>query len=154
MSHKTKKIAGHPLTQFSQSAQRIHINGLASASNQADQHIDGEQPTHSAMGSSSHKSDRGLTLGGLWHEIIAELMHLEATTAYWALQAANPADIESQELRHLIDSEHSMKISGEVATEELMVCLQCSHQYYACGTITVAPCEVCQNHYFSVVASH
>jgi hypothetical protein len=154
MSHKTKNSAGHPLTRFSQSAQRIHINRLASASNQGDQHSDEQQSSHSAMVSSGHKSDRGLTLGGLWHEIIAELMHLEATTAYWALQAASPADIESQELQYLIDSEYSMKISGEVATEELMVCLQCSHQYYACGTITVAPCEVCQNHYFSVVASH
>jgi hypothetical protein len=91
---------------------------------------------------------------GFWHDIIAELMHLEATTAYWALQAANPTELDLQDFQVKIDPSRNIRIAGELASEELMICLECSHQYYARGTITVSPCDACGCQYFSMVSAH
>lgn len=136
------KSINHPLARFSKPARRIHADALVYEASEDDLQRNDQSPTG------------GLKRTGLWREIVSELMHLEATTVYWALQAANPADVGPQELQRLIDSERNVRACGEVATEELMECLQCSHQYYACGTITVEPCDVCQSHYFAVMTAN
>ncbi|GAA5316407.1 MAG: hypothetical protein AseanaTS_16110 [Candidatus Pelagadaptatus aseana] len=89
---------------------------------------------------------------GFWHELLSELMYLEATSAYWALQAANPADIDYQKLQRSLQSSQVIA-AGETASNEHLTCLQCFHHYFAQGTVELAPCQ-CGCQYFSVGQRH
>lgn len=79
--------------------------------------------------------------GGFWHELLSELMYLEATTAYWALQAANPADVSMQELQQLLQSDVSVRRSGQRVENEYLTCVECSHHYYVNGAMLLQPCD-------------
>lgn len=89
---------------------------------------------------------------GFWYELLSELMYLEATSAYWALQAANPADLDYQKLQRSLQSSQICS-AGETASNEQLTCLQCFRKYSVQGTVQVEPCE-CGCQYFSVGPHH
>lgn len=78
---------------------------------------------------------------GFWHELLSELMYLEATSAYRALQAANPADVKLQELNQLLLSDAVIRQAGERIEDEYLTCMDCSHHYYVNGEVKLEPCS-------------
>lgn len=106
-----------------------------------------DSPPHGAMpsGRISLDSDAALpqqdSTAGFWHELLSELMYLEATTAYWALQAANPADVKMQELNQILQSDTRILRSGQRADNQYLTCIECSHHYYVNGVEVLTPCD-------------
>ena len=84
----------------------------------------------------------------VWRELLSELIYLEAKGAYWALQAAVPADMDRDQLMRQLRADNRLREIGQVAMDEMLSCLQCGHRYLAKGIITVSPCECGCEHFY------
>lgn len=90
---------------------------------------------------------------GFWHELLSELMYLEATSAYWALQAANPADVELREFNQELQSHSAVLQAGQVAENEYLTCLTCGNHYSVTDAVEIEPCD-CGGRRFSIGLHH